>query len=140
MTKFLLTLLLAFIPLTSYAQHNPETQSDRHWQLTEEQTIATLANSQDDVSLQTLKNTIVLGVMYRDKMDFQRLVDPVIGLHKRTEQQELKDLALAALHVIGTDRAQAYVKKHSAEDPDRSRLLAMEVLDDYLARGSLAAR
>ncbi len=130
----LLAAVLLLLPLTSYAQlHVPE-RSDNVWLAIEHQTVHMLSSPHDTAVLQALENTALFTLLCRDKINLKRTVDPLIALHKKHPNPEVRQQALSTLILIGSDRALMYARRVNAIEREQSRTLALGTIDTYFAR------
>jgi len=125
--------LIAIFAIPSMAQDATAPITDElRWFLTTVQVQSSLEDAQDVARTQTIKNTIVLATLYRDKIDLSRSISALRKIHGQASSEKDRRLALAALQAIGTDLAREYVTLNATpEQYEEGRLVIASVLNDY---------
>ena len=131
-TLFAFALGLILVAPVAAQDAQPEISDEVRWALAAAQINASLEDDNDAIKTQTLKNAIVLATLYRDKVDLSGSVRSIRTIHETSTSSNHRRLALAALQLIGTVRAQDYLVRHTTpEQFDEGRLVIASVLNDY---------
>ena len=119
----------------------PKITEETRWILTAVQMQNSLEEAHSVSLTQTLKNSIVLSTLYRDKVDLTRSIPTLQKIHANATNPVDRRLALSALQAIGTYRALDYVERHTTEEEfKQGRMLIASVVNDfYLAHTDRSA-
>ncbi len=136
------TAVLALVVALSFsieaqAQHPYANSGPEWWAKVELQLAHSLQSELPQVREQQLKNIIILATYYRDKLDLESAVVPLISIYKRDKVMQHREMALACLQSIGGVRASEFLASRvSPEESDAGRASIRAVLQEY-AEGSV---
>ncbi len=129
---FLFTLLFC-MALPSLAQERKYANaSPTFWNNLLTQTQTNCASKDVAIRKQTLRNMIYFANNYRLEAPLHQIVNRLIGVYERDKNEEVRELALAAIVSIGSDNARAYVNRHvEKKELPRSGALIADVLAGF---------
>lgn len=135
--------LTLFICTNTFAdgRNSYDNRSDLFWQLMELQITESLRSNMDGTAAPQLKNIVVFRGLYGDRVEFADAVRHIKRIHRRSQDKETRNLAVAALNSIRSDEARHYVTRHvSREEATEARLATHQILVDALNGFALAYR
>lgn len=134
MKKLAVFLLILFCVMPVFAQEPiaPANGEKVRWTLATEQVKLSLDSPNELIRMQTLKNTIVMATLYRDKVDMSVHINLIRETYENSTSRGQRKLALAALQAIGGYRAYDYIERNaSPADFEEGRMVVASVLNDY---------
>lgn len=134
MKQLLAFCLLVLFAAPVLAQDSTPILADEtvRWNLAIAQLETSLDSEYQSVREQTLKNAIVLATLYRDKVDLAGQRSLLRKIYEESKSPKNRNLALALLQAIGSDRAQDFLARNATQaEYDEGRLTVASVLNDY---------
>ena len=134
MKRLAIFLLVVFCVAPVFAQVpvTPPTPETVRWTLVSEQIKRSLESPNEQIRVQTLKNTIVMATLFRDKVDMAVHMKRIRRAHEEAYSRSERKVALAALQAIGGYRAFDYMERNaSPAEFEEGRMVLASVLNDY---------
>jgi hypothetical protein len=144
MKRLVLTTTLAlFICTMAFAdgRRSYENRSDVFWHLMELQITESLRTNMEGTADPQLTNIVIFRGLYGDRVEFTEAVRHIKRIHRRSQDPETRNLAVAALNSIRSDEARHYLARHvSREEATAARLATHQILIDALNGFAIAYR
>ena len=150
-TSMLLALvtLLAATPATAQVEVAPQTplvnqyiadtyaqRSTAWWDALGRQLTLQLDAPVDQVDPVALQNIIFFANLHGDKVDLQSATPKLMTIYRQHSSEQIRMMALAALHGIGDEGAmQVLMREAAAEDTSRLQRMTLAVLTDFYGPG-----